>query len=255
MINKSPPSMASKAIHLLPKAAFSLIELLVVIAVASLLFSMALPTIGMTRKAALETRSLGQLRQIGVAMHSYANDNNNFFPQGYYYQKTDTSTVERTYATELLPYMSLPTRFFIPEGNPFISPTSEVPVRTGVNAAFTPFTYSVHGLLCGDTSLVDRRLKRSAVQRPSEVILAGDAPQLNNTYATANFSFPPEFNTAGKQTDLDALIPVGPDTDLQTSRGYLRYRNRGKAAVLMVDGHAEMLKKGEVKYRHLIADR
>ncbi len=238
-----------------PEAAFSLIELLVVIAVVSLLFSVTLPSISAARKSALETKSLSQLRQIGIAMHAYANDNNNYFPLGYYYKKTETSTVERTYATELLSYMGLPARFYLPEGNPFVSPTCEVPVRSGVSATFTPFTYSVHGLLCGDTSLEDRRLKRTGVLRPSEVILAGDGPQLNNTYATANFSFPSEFAMAGKQTDLDSLIPVGPDTDVQGSRGYLRYRNRGKAAVLMVDGHAEMLQKGTVKYRNLIADR
>jgi prepilin-type N-terminal cleavage/methylation domain-containing protein/prepilin-type processing-associated H-X9-DG protein len=249
----SPHTKASKTTPSFAEAGFTLIELLVVIAIVSVLLSMALPSIGIARKAALETKSLGQLRQIGAAMHSYANDNNNLFPPGYSYKLEGNRYVERTYAAELLSYMSLPARFYEAVGNPFVSPTSEVPVRSG--GAFTPFTYSVHGLLCGDISNGDRRVKRTAVERPSEVILVGDAPQLTNTYATANFSFPSEFNTAGKQTNLDGVIPVGPDTDVQSSRGYLRYRNRGKAAVLMVDGHAEMLKKGEVKYRHLIADR
>lgn len=236
-------------------AGFTLIELLVVVGIVALLCAIAMPGLSRVRQGAMETQSINQLRQIGIAMQAYANDNNQYFPLGYFYGLVEGRNVEKTYVSELLPYMGLPARFYEAKRNPFVSPMCQIPVRSGVSATFTPFTYSVHGLLCGDTSKGDNRLRRTAVPRPSEVILIGDGSQLASSYATSNFSNPIEFASANKTTNLDTPIPIGPDRDDASGRGYLRYRNRGKVAVIMVDGHSVMLKKGEVTYRNVIADQ
>ncbi len=230
---------------------FSLVELLVTIGIVAILAALVIPTVSELRKAGKETQSLNQLRQIGTAMQLYAADHQQKFPPGYFYNP-ETRPRERTWASELLSYLGLPSNFYQIEGNPFISPTSLVPVRSGVAATFTPFTYSVHSGICPDTSTNDTRPRLSEILRPSQVILIGDGCQIANTYSTSTLSKPAEFVTRTSQVDLDQPILTGPDTDEANSRGWLRYRNRGKVAVAMVDGHAEMIPKGSVRYRNII---
>ena len=62
-------------------AAFTLIELIVVIAIIALLASLLLPVTGSILEKARSTECASNLRQVGIAVNTWANDHDNYFPR------------------------------------------------------------------------------------------------------------------------------------------------------------------------------
>ena len=92
------------------RRAFTLIELLVVIAIIAVLIALLLPAVQAAREAARRTQCVNNLKQLGLGMHNYHDQNNTFMigrmGLGYTYTNgANNTTARRTWVLSILPYI------------------------------------------------------------------------------------------------------------------------------------------------------
>jgi len=84
---------------------FTLIELLVVISIIGVLVSLLLPSLQAAKKRAEAIKCTSNVRQIGTALHMYANDWKLYLPLAIDYTAADTFK-DSHWTTRLIPYMT-----------------------------------------------------------------------------------------------------------------------------------------------------
>jgi prepilin-type N-terminal cleavage/methylation domain-containing protein/prepilin-type processing-associated H-X9-DG protein len=123
------------------RRAFTLIELLVVIAIIGVLIGLLLPAVQKVREAAARMSCTNNLKQIGLALHSY-HDAYGYFPPGYVDGNTNPDSTPDNdvgpgwgWASFLLPYLE--------QGNVYNQVNFKVGVGVGSNKAVSQMSLKV----------------------------------------------------------------------------------------------------------------
>jgi prepilin-type N-terminal cleavage/methylation domain-containing protein/prepilin-type processing-associated H-X9-DG protein len=88
------------------KRGFTLVELLVVITIIGILIALLLPAVQAAREAARRMQCSNNLKQIGLALHSY-HDANKVLPGGSLYDTYKGTVPGNTWCTAIMPYLDL----------------------------------------------------------------------------------------------------------------------------------------------------
>lgn len=234
MVIRVPFAKTDRGILARTKFGFTLIELLVVIAVIGILGAMLIPLTGKARASARQAQCASNLRQIGMALRLYADENDGLLP-GIAHLR-----VEDSWVFALRPYLDNVNEIRICPSDPRADRMREVDWATSYvmnDIIFFPSTDEFGRPAGEDFRRID------ALQAPSRTILAfieadhrGIAPSDDHTHAT---------DWGGNWSAV--LNDIAPDR--HRAGGEDPSRTTGNANYLFADGHVQAIRAAEIRQR------
>jgi prepilin-type processing-associated H-X9-DG protein len=260
-----------------------LIELLTVIAIIGILAAIIIPTVGAVRTKAQGARCTSNLRQIGVGVRLFANDNKGMMvPWRAEPNEYDSVKQGILWTENLVPYMGIKRRtgdIGIPEyaGEDYrkdsrsfhVCPASPVSVVWGSWG-----NYAIHPIIMKATLPRPANFSIDKVKRPSQVIIVADG-SVNEAETLAADIGGGSCSTGGGQyfdktypNPVDSPLPLNlavsaeannPNLDGKANMGYIRYRHNNTANALCLDGHVKRItyanRQTELTYANFVYKR
>lgn len=232
------------------RTAFTLIELLVVIAIIAILAAILFPVFARAREKARQTACLNNLKQIGTALMSYAQDYDETLPGnssnaagngggaanvslGFMQPYANNTNQQAIIARDIQPYLRNIQVFVCPDANP----------RTGsptyADAVTTPGGGNDNYLFNG--IVMYRPL--AAITAPAGTIFMHEGQDLNR-YCSLR-PYPTDTSTAGLQAYFSGNYK-GTYLNFNWSN-YDNYHSNG-GNLLFCDGHAKWSRKTAIQY-------
>jgi len=211
---------------------FTLIELLVVIAIIAILASMLLPAFQEAKSHARKISCVGNLRQVGLMLFSYVNDNNSNLPPTY-------GLVDGSYwywpdylvGSGLLKPAATANYSYVPTDNPLFCPSG--------NVTFNGKKECYHGNYGISQYVTSSYVRTSAVRELSRKLLIFDC---GNSYLNYGYITAPNTNVwymPGAVANLS--LQWNASTYVNQADAW-RGRHGGMVNVSWLDGHATSAK-------------
>lgn len=218
-------------------SAFTLVELLVVIAIIAILTALLLPALAGAKASARSAACKSNLRQLGIALISFAHDNEHY-PADVHWDTSISPFTTYGWPASLLPYVSSNTALFrCPATGPeFDWPTNRspkgYPFPFNIDTGTSRFSYGYNHWAVANVSgyglggAPGSEVPESRVLKPADMIAIGDSD--GNGVADGDITFHRVPTPSGPQ----ASFPPG-------------NRHKGGANIVFCDGHVEWAKQSK----------
>lgn len=234
-----PRKSKADPIKPVPPSGFTLIELLVVIAIIGLLAAILFPVFGRARENARRTSCLSNVKQIGLGIQQYTQDNDERLPM---YQAIYSGTLYQSWHWAIMPYVKSKQIFVCPSAKriaPYGFPSSSS-YTSGCDPLYIPATQSAamggYGMNYTYLGNVAASVTIATIPKSSETVFAGET----NGITTTRVIYNPRLWT----TNWPATPPCGMPTTY--GDGFADWHFDGNN-LLFCDGHAKWLRLDSIR--------